>query len=107
MEESKNKIVANLGKTSISTNDVDSFVRVVDTKNKITVTELQMKAGLLGKLLGSRPRNVTLNIAFILAFILLLLVLFCLKQFESIPEKYVELLFSALTLIIGYIFGRA
>ena len=100
--------VGDLNNTA-STNDAKSYVAVDINNIAATKTKAQAKSGLIGKLIGANKGNATLSIALILCLLLLGLILFCLIYFDLDPkiDKYLELLFSLLTMIIGYIFGRA
>lgn len=104
----KNGIIVENLHDIASTKDAKSYV-AVDINNIATKTKAQAKSGLIGKLIGANKGNATLSIALILCLLLLGLILFCLIYFNLNPEidKYLELLFSLLTMIIGYIFGRA
>ena len=82
-------------------------------QNKVIDTMLVVKerdGGLVGKLIGINPSNVTLNIVFCVIFLLFLFLLVEVGHSyyicNHIDKDLVKVIIPAITLSLGYIFGR-
>ena len=92
----------------------ESFVKLDQEIQAQIINSVQdnkkQEAGLLGKIFGTKPVNIAMNIAFIICAILLLFVTIdiiraCILN-QSFNLELFEKILPVITLSLGYIFGR-